>query len=183
MDTDKLPALVHMAAFACGPGADLADGFPDVSDGCCLGRVEDGPASCTCWRPVYDLEQQPIDEHARQLLADGIQPNTRTQMCGDCAYRPHSPEMSGDPTYAGDADHLEQLARDAWRFWCHQGMRIPVKWVHPTGAEVPGHAGSYQPPMDTRLGVPFRADGTPAELCAGWDARRRAVAHQETRTP
>lgn len=23
---------------------------------CCMGAAEDGPSGCTCWEPVYDLE-------------------------------------------------------------------------------------------------------------------------------
>jgi hypothetical protein len=180
MDTDEIPTLAWMAFFACGPGAELADQFPDVAEYCCYGRTVNGPTACTCWRPVYDHEQQPVDQTKLAELAAGGPPITRARMCADCAYRPNSPEKSGDPTYAGDAETLEALAVKAERFWCHEGMRIPTKWIHPSGAEAPGHAGSYKPPTDTALGVPFRADGTPAELCAGWDARRRALAASTT---
>ena len=34
--------------------------------------------------------------------------------------------------------------------------------------------GGYDPPIVDS--VPYRTDGTPEELCAGWDARRRALA-------
>jgi hypothetical protein len=155
----------------CTIGGDL---FPPVGDGgCCDGELQYGPAGCTCWRPVYDLEQQPVDEDAQRLLAAGVEPVTRRLMCGDCAYRPDSPEKSGDETYEGDAEFLDNIAQTNRQFWCHQGMRIPLKWVHPAGIEIPGHPGAYRPPIVDN--VPYRADGTPAELCAGWAARRRAL--------
>lgn len=55
-------------------------------------------------------------------------------------------------------------------FACHQGMRRPVKWVHPSGAEVLGHPAGYAPPIVD--GVPYKADGTPGDLCGGWFLRR-----------
>lgn len=151
--------------------------FPPVGDGgCCDGEIIYGPRGCTCWEPVYDREQQPVDEQTQQLLAAGIEPNTRDRMCGDCAYRPGSPEKNGDPTYAGDPEFLERIASDDERFWCHQGMRRPIRWVHPSGVEIPGHAGAYRPPIVDN--VPYKADGAPGELCAGWTARRNALTHQ-----
>lgn len=160
-----------MSGFVCG-GTE-GDVFPDAGNGaCCMGAAMRGPNSCTCWQPVYDLDQADPDPNAVQLLAGGIEPNTRTQMCVDCAYRPGSPEKSGDPTYQGDGDELERIARED-RFWCHQGTRRPVRWVHPSGVEVPGHPGSYRPPI---IGaVPYKADGSPSDLCAGWAARHRAL--------
>lgn len=149
--------------------------FPEVGDGtCCMGAAVYGPNRCTCWVPVFDLEQADIDQDAVRALAAGVAPNIRERMCPDCAYRPNSPEKSGDGTYVGDADTLEGLALRGERFWCHQGVRKPVAWRHPSGAEIPGHDGGYEPPIINN--VPYRADGTPAELCAGWDARRRALA-------
>lgn len=55
-------------------------------------------------------------------------------------------------------------------FVCHQGIRRAVKWQHPSGAIVSGHEGNYCPPIID--GVPFKADGTPADICAGWAALR-----------
>jgi hypothetical protein len=43
---------------------------------------------------------------------------------------------------------------------------IPVAYRHPSGAEIPGHPAGYDPPIVD--GVPCKADGTPADLCAGW---------------
>lgn len=148
--------------------------FPDLAldAPCCESSCYYGPERCTCWEPVYNLDQQFVDEQARALLAAGIEPNTRSLMCVDCAYRPGSPEKSADPTYQGDADELERIARED-RFWCHQGTRRPVKWVHRSGAEIPGHPASYRPPVVDA--VPYKANGTPSDLCAGWAARRKAL--------
>ncbi|MCF7551004.1 hypothetical protein [Pseudonocardia sp. WMMC193] len=155
-------------------------GAPDTGGNCCEGAFDDGPEACTCWTPVYDLEQSPPDTRAAELLAAGIEPNTRPRMCEDCAYRPTSPERTGAEDVAGDAEFLERIARRGERFFCHQGIRRPVKLVHPSGAEIPGHTAAYDPPI--AAGVPWRADGTPAELCAGWAARRRAtLAAERTR--
>lgn len=37
---------------------------------------------------------------------------------------------------------------------------------------------AFEPPPIVNA-VPYRADGTPAELCAGWSARSRALAGRE----
>lgn len=156
----------------CGAGN---PDFPDLGGGCCWGADLYGPESCTaCWEPVYDLEQADPDPLAVRLLAGGVTPVTRTAMCGDCAYRPGSPEKAGDPQHRGDAEFLEHIAQAGERFWCHQGMRRPLLYRHPSGAQVPGHPAAYKPPIVD--GVPYQADGRPGELCAGWDARRRALA-------
>ncbi|CRK59040.1 hypothetical protein [Alloactinosynnema sp. L-07] len=142
---------------------------------CCAGAVHRSRAGCTCWLPVYDVDQVDPDQDAIDLLGAGIHPNTRKQMCGDCAYRPGSPERAGHDDYAGDAAMLEDLASGGQRFWCHQGMRRPTAWRHPSGATIPtaDGDGNYQPPAVD--GIPYRADGSPAELCAGWAARHRAL--------
>lgn len=153
--------------------------FPDLGGGCCYGADLYGPERCTCWRPVYDLEQAEPDDLSRRLLAGGVQPVTRTTMCADCAYRPGSPEKAGDPQHRGDGEFLEHIAGAGERFWCHQGMRRPLLYRHPSGAEIPGHPAAYAPPIVD--GVPYQADGRPGELCAGWDARRRALAARADR--
>lgn len=144
----------------------LPDGleWPDLGLTCCYGVALDGPTGCTCWAPVYSAEQAAV--------VTGQPPTTRRRMCEDCAYRPGSPEKRGDPGYRGDAVELE-MAAETGKFYCHQGLRRVVKWVHPSGAEVVAPPGGYDPPVVD--GVPYRADGTPEELCAGWDARRRAL--------
>lgn len=148
--------------------------FPAAGDGaCCYGEIMNGPSGCTCWKPEYDLDQQAPDGQAARWLAAGVQPVTRRLMCGDCAYRPASPEKSGAEGYAGDAEFLEGIAARGERFWCHQGIRRPARWVHPSGAVHAGGLAAYSPPVVDA--VPYRADGSPAELCAGWDARRRAL--------
>ncbi len=151
----------------CGidePLPDLPDLGLDVP--CCEGSVFRGHRACTCWLPVYDGDQADPDETASRTVRPG-------GMCGDCAYRPGSPEKAGDPEHRGDADELEQLAETATPFHCHDGMRHVVRWVHPSGAEVPGHPADYAPPIVGT--VPYRLDGQPALLCAGWNARRRAL--------
>jgi hypothetical protein len=147
--------------FVCG-GTDYPVEMPAVGDGeCCEGALFDAPQACTCWKPVYDLEQRaPVPGEAG--LPAG--------MCADCAFRPKSPERQGAPGYNGDAAALDELVTSGSPFWCHQGIRKPVKWVHPSGAEVAGHPADYQPPIVA--GVPFKADGTRADLCAGWAVRR-----------
>jgi hypothetical protein len=156
---------------------------------CCIGVIERGPAACTCWRPVYDLDQTDPDPDTVIALVLGTeQPPTRHRMCEDCAYRPNSPERSGDERMAGDADELERLAATGTRFWCHDGMRRPIAWRHPLGMRIPAAGdGDYQPPIIE--GIPWRADGSPGLLCAGWSARHRALtgktpaAHVDTEQP
>jgi MoaA/NifB/PqqE/SkfB family radical SAM enzyme len=60
-------------------------------------------------------------------------------------------------------------------FWCHQGIRRVVEYRHPDGRVYPvpplaaGVDGAYEPPIID--GRPYKADGTPADVCAGWWAR------------
>lgn len=96
-------------------------------------------------------------------------------MCSDCAYRPDSPERNGN-SMGCNAAQLEQLAAEGTRFWCHDGMRKPVAWRHPAGIRIATTSeadGDYQPPIVEA--VPYRADGQPGLLCAGWVARNRAL--------
>ncbi len=102
--------------------------FPDLGEatmGCCYGTAMRGREAYTCWRPVYDLEQQPLQVG---------KPEPRPSMCGDCALRPNSPERGGDESYAnaGD-DDLEELVASGQRFYCHDGMRRRVRWSIPRG--------------------------------------------------
>ena len=166
-------------SYLCGGGhlAPTESGeWPDtgLTEPCCEGSMLDGPGRCTCWEPIWNTEQQPLDDTAARLLAAGVEPTVRPSMCGDCAYRPDSPEKSGNPTFQGDADFLERIAREGHRFWCHDGNRIAARWRHPkTGMEIPGHPAAYKPPIKDN--VPYKADGTPSFVCAGWAARRRAL--------
>jgi hypothetical protein len=134
-------------------------GREDERTGCCPAETEHGPSYCTCWVPVYDVEQAPPAEDGPVGPRDG--------MCGDCAFRPGSPERAEG--YNRDA--LFRLADEGRPFYCHQGMRRPVRHRHPDGREVPGDPDDWQPLMVR--GQPFQADGTPGMLCAGWTARFR----------
>jgi hypothetical protein len=166
---------VRICGTGSGPPEPEGGWPPDEIDPCCWGFVEDSWAGCTCWVPVFNVDaQKPPDPGQVRALAAGIEPVTRGRMCADCAYRPGSPEKSGDESYAGDGAFLEDIAARGERFWCHQGMLLVTAWRHPSGVEIPGHAGAYCPPIVE--GVPYRADGSAGELCAGWAARRRVLA-------
>lgn len=147
---------------------------------CCPGRIKDGVAGCTCWFPVYDLPQAAPDDLTIARIALGEQdPEVRPGgMCGDCAYRPGSPEKTNSEDAAYDADTLEHIAATGQRFWCHDGMRVPIAWRHPAGMQIPAdpaRTGDYKPPI--HLAIPYRADGQPGLICAGWNARHRALTH------
>lgn len=122
----------------------------------------DGPGGCTCWEPVFNLNQQPPQA--------GLEADVRPSMCHDCAYRPGSPEHTGDPDAGADADDLQALVDTGSVFWCHQGMRQPIHWQHPSGATTPASPLNYQPPITEDK--PWKADGTPGDICAGWAALR-----------
>lgn len=143
--------------------------LPDTGGGCCMGADVYGPGRCTCWREVYDRDQAPPVPGERVVRPEG--------MCSDCAYRPGSPEKNDDPEFRAAADDLEAWAASGTPFHCHDGMRLLTNRRHPSGAEVPGRPGGYDPPIHD--GVPYRADGAPGYLCAGWDARRRALQARE----
>jgi transcription elongation factor Elf1 len=117
---------------------------------------------------VYDLEQQDprIDEHE----------TARNAMCGDCAYRRDSPERANSDTVAAYSDQLDSCVDEGRPFWCHDGMRRTIHHRHPDGRTRTDQAtdASYDPPIVERR--PYRADGSPALLCAGWFTRRlRAI--------
>jgi hypothetical protein len=60
--------------------------WPDtgLDSPCCMGSALDGPGSCTCWEPVYNLDQQPIDQEAARMLDAEPRPVARKLMCADC---------------------------------------------------------------------------------------------------
>lgn len=150
-----------MMDFVCGGGID----FPDVGDGaCCYGATMD---RCTCWEPIH--------EPADQCEPDTDPPRVvRPSPCADCAYRPDSPERTGDDRYRGSTPgDLDRLARGDVPFHCHDGMRRVVAYEHPSGAVHVVDTDHYDPPMVD--GVPYRADGSPAFVCAGWRARHDAI--------
>ncbi len=101
------------------------------------------PGGCTCWEPVHDLEQAPVQV---------AEPAVRPECCHDCAYRTGSPESLGDGRYGlSDPGELEDFAGRAGktRFFCHQGSRRVVAWRHPTGAvhPVPEDVRYYDSPV------------------------------------
>lgn len=173
--SEPLAACVQETVRALEAGGCLPAGGPYGSvvlpdpehGGCCMGSAAMGPQYCTCWEPVYDLDQQDI--RPGEAAA-------RKGMCRDCAYRKGSPERSGDERYSGDEEFLAAIAQTGEKFWCHQGMRKVVKLRHPSGAEVVIGTDHYDPPKDD--GVPFKADGTPGDLCAGWTAHRARYLRQ-----
>ena len=132
---------------------------------CCMGAAVYGLDRCTCWEPIYDLEQQ-FPLHVNAV------PGARDRCCGDCAYRNGSPERSGE-----DADWLLEIPSDPSKlFVCHAGIRRVTAWRHPLLPEpVPAGAGDYRPPIID--GRAYKADGTPADVCAGFLAHRAALRH------
>lgn len=138
---------------------------------CCEVAVHQRAERCPCWVPVYSGKQAP----PRPGLCD-----TRAERCADCACRPDSPEAQSyrdgvDRGMASSLDGVFDLAQRATPFFCHEGMRRIRGWYHPrSGRWLPqDSAHDYAPPMVG--GVPFRRDGRPALVCAGWDSIRRAL--------
>lgn len=147
-----------------GPPIDL----PDVTDGipCCMGYAVSGPAACTCWEPIYAPDAQALPDRAAPT-------ETMPARCSDCAYRRDSPERRSDPTAMADADDLDRLPAAGIPFWCHDGLPRILAYAHPSGAVIALGAtwvSHYAPPVVD--GRPYRADGRPAALCAGWAAAR-----------
>jgi hypothetical protein len=162
---------VGAAGFAARyPGEDWT-GVPDAAISCCMGVAMGGLEACTCWFPVFEVEQAPIRPPA---CAEDLEAQPR--MCGDCAYRKGSPERS-DPYVA---EQLLELPSTGQVFWCHADMVRPVAWRHPQlGPEhdVPGEDSDWRPAMAN--GIPYRADGRPGLLCAGWAQRAARVANEK----
>ena len=134
-----------------------------------MGYAHGGPGYCTCWEPIYDMEQE-------RYLGDGTIA-MRTVPCSECAFRKWSPERNGEAGYSGTEDELEHIVYKGEPFWCHVGMRRVVKWRHPTGMEIDAHPAAYQPSIvescDQRF--PLKADGSAADICAGWSGKRRKL--------
>lgn len=132
---------------------------------CCYGAAIYGPARCTCWTPEYDRPQSDATDAAAPEII---------KCCGDCAYRADSPERSGVSGYACSAEaegELPDVARGGF-FFCHQGMRRVVAYVHSeTGfrADI-DHGDDYAP--GSHEGRPILANGDYAPLCAGFAASR-----------
>ena len=151
----------------------LGPDFPDAGGGICCMASAMG-RTCTCWVPVFDLDQ------VEPAIAD---PGVRAKPCADCAYNVDSPERRGEDDVQGDEQLLARIVEKGERFFCHQGIRRPVRWEHRPedlkpedcpipNATVPGSPADYSPPIID--GVPYKADGSPADVCAGWAARRAA---------
>lgn len=161
-------------------------GPPDLDDEpgiCCMGAAVYGAYRCTCWEPVFDLEQMPLANGGRPPSEAEI--SIRSKCCHDCAYRNGSPEKE-----RGEGEQLDDWALDGRsEFWCHQGVQRVVAWCHPDGRELPAAEGDYRGPVgpDERP-VVWKADGTVGERCAGWAAHRPFVgagskaeeSHEET---
>lgn len=143
--------------------------WPETPEpGCCAASAYRGPQACTCWTAVYPAVQAPVSEQAHRADA-----RPRAQMCGDCAYKPGSPERTGDERAAAHQEDLDKLVSTATPFWCHQGLARPLHYVHPCGMTTPASDLEFHPPIID--GRPYKVDGTPGDLCAGWAAR---VAHE-----
>lgn len=134
---------------------------PDADGtGCCWGDVNGGAEGCTCWVPVYNAEQaDPVPLTRPEDL------QAQRRMCGDCAFRKGSPERDG----SWKEEALLSLAEEGTPFYCHEDMRRPVRWEHPDGRVIDGSTDDWQPPIIN--GLPYRLDGRPGLLCAGWVAR------------
>ena len=140
---------------------------------CCWGAMDRGPTGCTCWSPVY--ENAALAQLAPKTDTDLV---TRSAMCADCAYRPDSPERNGDEAQeCSEPGDLDFLAAGDRPFWCHQGMRKVIAWVHPAGIRIESDGDHYLPPVLD--GIPYRLSGLPAERCAGWAARKRQLEAQD----
>lgn len=134
---------------------------------CCDGAA--ARAHCTCWEPLFNARQE-----RAQVGPVGIRPSC----CGDCAFRPDSPERLAHENDE-DADVLlrstwegtQNLVRAGTPFYCHQGMRQHVGDLHPDGRLRDAGPHDYVPGKRND-GVPIQADGQPALVCAGWAAAR-----------
>lgn len=139
--------------------------LPDAGEGmCCMGAAAMGPDRCTCWVPEFDVKQWPAIPVSKAT--------PRATMCDDCAFRADSPERSGDARFQhSDEGEIEEMVDGRDTFFCHKGMRRQLALVHPSGVRVESGPGAYRPLI---VGdVAYRADGTPADICAGLCAARR----------
>lgn len=152
-----------MMEFVCGRGGGYT-GLPPAGDGfCCVDAIEIGPDACTCWVEQRTMDaQRPVASH---------DPVPRSSPCADCAFRPDSPERAGDERYS-HAD-LDDIVHGSTPFYCHDGMQRVAALRHPAGNVHILDSDAYQPSIVD--GVPYRADGSPAFICAGWRARHDAV--------
>lgn len=128
---------------------------PDPVLPCCETSAHTDGEECTCWTSRLTVE--PTDR-----LQEGP-PVIRRTMCGDCAYRPGSRERE-------EADGDPPGYSRARPFYCHTGMARAVGYSHP---DVPGEVPDVTN-SDYRCYLfadrAWKANGAPAELCAGWAA-------------
>jgi hypothetical protein len=160
-----VPADIHEIAAKCAAGATPGGWWVeqnpgvDYTPGCCWGESLRGPDGCTCWTPVYNVDQAPPQPDGDLQIRDS--------RCDDCAFRQDSPERANEVMEQA----LYALADTGQPFWCHDGMRRPHHWVHPDGRTVPGDPHDWRPPVADQIA--YRANGQPGLLCAGWAARAR----------
>jgi hypothetical protein len=159
--------IEHILGAANGLRPEGLSGWEDAPEGfvpCCYGAANDGPRGCTCWEPIFDVEQAPVQEGPMAL---------RRKSCHDCAYRQGSPERErGEFDECGGLSDVAGTGSRA--FACHQGARRIVAWRHAILGVFPyAGAGDYRPPSEH--GRMWLADGRPGEYCAGWAALRRAL--------
>lgn len=166
----EMANLTNTLGYTSYPGRVWATKHPDDDAHCCWGAILKGHEGCTCWLPEYEVDQQ-----EPQPITSPEDLQARPRMCGDCAFKPGSPERANEFT----AEALMELPAKADPFWCHDGMRRPVRWRHPDGRVVPGSPDDWHPAFVGR--IPYRADGRPALLCAGW-ASLAAKARKEGRS-
>lgn len=145
------------AWLAANPGR-TEDDADALAAGCCMGQAVYGVRRCTCWEPVYDCDQaEPVLPVPAGSIT--VRPGGR---CGDCAFRKDSPERAE----LWSEEELLGLAVAGEPFWCHDGMRRPAFYEHPKLGRVSGSTADWRPPQLS--GVPFKRDGSPGFLCAGW---------------
>lgn len=170
-----------MTAFMCGATGGTGVPCPEPGVPCWDACALDG-SDCGVWEPVFRPEP-----HGD--LQEGPSP-VRAKACGDCAYKPGSPERRAND---GDLPRGFDLNRP---FHCHDGMPALRGWTYP-GLDYSLWAGGlpsmqdgfligsydYQPVQ--RNGRGWQADGRPLVVCAGWaahvDSVRRAQAERRER--
>ncbi|NMO52004.1 hypothetical protein HH310_12450 [Actinoplanes sp. TBRC 11911] len=158
---ESITKLTHGEESWLGGAVLWARAHPDyVAVGCCWGEVNKGTEGCTCWVPVFDVVQKaPIPPTSPQDI------QAQKRMCSDCAFRKDSKERAEEFT----EEALLALPGAGTPFYCHEDMRRPVHWEHPDGRSIAGDPDDWQPPIVR--GLPYRIDGRPGLLCAGWAAR------------
>ena len=93
----------------------IDQGWPDAGEGmCCIGAAVYGPGHCTCWTPVYDLDQAEPDT----TITHSVMP----RRCSDCAFLRNSPERADE--YA--SEQLDRIPAGARRLaaLCYEHARL-----------------------------------------------------------